>query len=147
MSAEEKLAIILRYLAMRETFSSLMYQYHMHKPKIFQFAPDVCEAIYSVLAPDYMRLPSLREKWEHINEQTNEKWPFPNCFAVVDGKYVEIICPKHSGSKFCNCKGFYSILLFASFVDYDYTFLIAEVGCQVQISYEGVYRNPNFDSA
>ena len=131
---------------MGETFSSLMYQYHIHKPKIFQFAPEVRKAIYSVLAPDCMRLPNLKEKWEHINEQTNEKWHFPHCFAVVDGKYVGIICPKHSESKFCNNKVFYSILLFA-FVDYDYTFLIAEVGCQVRISYEGVYRNSNFDSA
>ena len=33
------------------------------------------------------------------------------------------------------------------FVDYDYRFLIDEVGCQGRISDEGVYRNSNFYSA
>ena len=120
ISAEEKLAVTLRYLATRETFSSLMYQYRIHKSTISQFVPEVCKAIYSVLAPDYMKLPSSNKEWEHIIEQTNERWHFPNCFAAADGKHVKIICPKHSGSEFYNFKGFYSIVLLA-FVDYDYS--------------------------
>ena len=56
------------------------------------------------------------------------------------------ICLKHSGSECQNCKGFYSIVLLA-FVDYDYRFLIAEVGCQGHISDGDVYRNSNFYSA
>ena len=62
ISAEEKLAVTLRYLATRETFSSLMYQYRIHKSTISQFVPEVCKAIYSVLAPDYMKLPSSKEE-------------------------------------------------------------------------------------
>ena len=123
-----------------------MYQYRIHKSTISQFVPEVCKAIYSVLAPDYMKLPSSNKEWEHIIEQTNERWHFPNCFAAADGKHVKIICPKHSGSEFYNFKGFYSIVLLA-FVDYDYRFLIAEVGCQIRISDGGAYRNSNFYSA
>ena len=42
-------------------------------------------------------------------------------------------------------KGFTVLLLV--FVDYDYRFVIAEVGCQGRISDGGVYRNSNFYSA
>ena len=107
--AEEKLAVTLRYFAKGETFSSLMYQYRIHKSTISQFVSEVCKVIYSV--PDYMKLPSLKEEWEYLIEQTNERWPLPICFAAVDGKHVGIICPKHSGSEFYNYKGFYGIVL------------------------------------
>ena len=119
-----------------------MYQYRIHKSTISQFVPEVCKAIYSVLTPDYMKLPSSKEEWEHIFEQTNERWHFPNCFTAVDGKHVGIICPNYSGSEFYNYKSFYSIMLLA-FVDYDYRFVIAEVSCQGRISDGGVYRNNN----
>ena len=94
----------------------------------------------------FSKITVSKEEWEHIVEQTNERWHFPNCFAAVYGKHVGIICPKHSGSEFYNDKGFYSIVLLA-FVDSDYRFLIAEVSCQGRISDGGVYRNSNFYSA
>ena len=97
----------------RDCTNSLLYQYHIHKLTISQFVLDVCKAIYSVLAPDYMKLLCLKEEWKNIIEQTNERWLFPNCFTAVDGG---IICPKHPGSTFYNNKGFYSIVLLA-FVD------------------------------
>ena len=123
-----------------------MYQYRIHKSTISQFAPEVCKAIYSVLAPDYMKIPSSKEDWEHIIEQRNERWHFPNCFAGFYGKHMGIISPKHSGSEFYNFNGFYSIVLLA-FVDYNYKFLIDEVGFQGRMSDGGVYSNSNFCSA
>ena len=53
---------------------------------------------------------------------------------------IGMIYPKNSGSQFYNYKGFFIIALL-SFVDYDYMFLIAEVGWQGRISDEGVFRN------
>ena len=91
----------------------------------------------------FSKITVSKEEWEHKNEQTNETWHFPNCFAAVYGKHVGIICPKHSGSEFYNYKGLYSIVLLAS-VDSDYRFLIAEVSCQDRISDGGVYRNSIF---
>ena len=113
LSVQEKLAIILRYLAIGETFISLLYQYHIHRLTISQFLLDVCKAIYIVLAPDYMKLLCLKEEWKNIIEQTNERWLIPNCFTAVDGG---IICPKHPRSMFYNNRGFYSIVL-SAFVD------------------------------
>ena len=93
-----------------------------------------------------MKTPSDKEEWQKIIDQTNSRWQFPNCYAAADGKHVGVICPPHSGSEFYNYKGIYSILLLA-FVDYDYKFLVAEVGCQGRISDGGVYRNSSFYSA
>ena len=120
--AEEKLAVTLKYLAKGETFSSLMYQYRIHKSTISQFVSEVYKVIYSV--PDYMKLPSLKEEWEYLIEQTNERWRLPICFAAVDGKHVGIICPKHSGSEFYNYKGFYSIVLQHGFTALFYSIVL-----------------------
>ena len=85
-----------------------------------------------------MKLPWSKEDWEHITEQTIERWQFPNCFVAVNGKHVGIICLKDSESEFYNYKGFYSIVLLI-FVYYDYGFPMAEVGFQECISDGGVY--------
>ena len=45
-----------------------------------------------------------------------------------------------SGAEFYNYKGFYSIVLL-TFVNYNYKFLVTEVGCQGRIRDGGVYRN------
>ena len=87
-----------------------------------------------------------KRKWEYIIDQTNSRWQFPNCYAAADGKHIGIICPKNSGSQFYNYKVLFSIVLLA-FVDYDYKFLIAEVGCQGRISDGGVFRNSAFNLA
>ena len=93
-----------------------------------------------------MTIPSDKEEWQNITDQTNSRWRFSNCYTVVDRKHVGIICPPHSGSKFYSYKCFYSIILLA-LVDYDYKFLVAEVGCQGRLSDGGVYRNCSFYSA
>ena len=105
----------------------------------------LCKAIYHVFAPDYMKIPSDKEEWHKIIDETNSRWQFSNCYECTDGKHVGIICPPHSGSEFYNYIGFYSIVL-VPFVDYDYKFLDAEVGCQGRLSNGGVYRNSYFYS-
>ena len=121
ITAEEKLAITLRYLATGESFNTLTVTdriFNSHRPTIFQFIPDVCKAIYKVLAPDYMKITSDKQEWQKIIDQTNSRWRFPSWYAAADGKHVGIICPSHSGSGFYSYKGFYSIVLL-TFVDYD----------------------------
>jgi len=46
ISVEQKLAAItIRYLAIRESFESLMYQFRVHETTISKFIPEVCKAI------------------------------------------------------------------------------------------------------
>ncbi|XP_066913587.1 uncharacterized protein [Clytia hemisphaerica] len=143
ISAEEKLAVTLCFLATGESFSSLQYQFRMHRSTISLFIVPVCKAIYKHLAPHYMKTPSTKEEWQQTIIGNKERWQFPNCFAAADGKHIAIKCPPDSGSEFFNYKGFYSVVLLA-FVDFDYKFLIAEVGCQGRISDGGVYRSSDF---
>ena len=138
--AEERLAVTLRYLATGETYESLMYQYRIHSTTIAKIVPEVCQAIYEKLKDNYCKIPSTSEEWLEISNRTYERWNFPNSFAAVDGKHVAILHPKRSGSDFYNYKGYFSIVLLA-FVDYDYCFLMVDVGCQGRISDGGVLKH------
>lgn len=128
ISAEEKLENTLRYLANVESLNSLKYQFREYETAIGKYIVPVWEAIYNVLAPDYMKHPSTKEESKHIIDQTNNRWEFPNCYVGADGKHSGIIYPKYSRSQFYNYKGICSIMLFV-FVDYGYKFLIAKIGC------------------
>ena len=128
ISAEEKLENILRYLANVESLNSLKYQFHEHETAIGKYIVPIWEAIYIVLAPDFMKHSSTKEESKHIIDQTNNRWEFPNCYVGADGKHSGIIYPKYSRSQFYNYKGICSIML-SVFVDYGYKFLIAKIGC------------------
>lgn len=138
--AEIKLAITLRYLATGESLDSLMWQFRVHKSTITQFIGPVCKSKYNAFSPEYMAVPQSPENWMELVKKTSERWQFLNAFAAVDGKHFSLICPSHSGSDYYNYKGFYSIVLLA-FVDYDYKFLLVEVGTHGRISDGGICRN------
>ena len=61
-------------------------------------------------------------------------------------KHIGIIYPKYASSKFYKHKGFYSIVLIA-FVDYNYRFLMVEVGCQGGISDRELFKNLHINFA
>ena len=109
--AEERLAITLRYLATGETYEFLMDQFRIHRTTIFQITQEVCSAIYKVLQPDYMKLPSSPQAWKAITDEEYCRWNCPNCFGAADGTHIAILKPKHSVSDFYNYKGFYSVVI------------------------------------
>ena len=146
ITAEERLAVTLRFLATGNTYSDLAFQFRMHQSTISGIIPEVCQAIYQCLKSEYLRVPNTKEEWKVIAEKTVERWQFPNCFGAADGKHIPILHPKNSGSDYYNYKGFFSIVLLA-IVDYDYKFLFVDVGCQGRISDGGVYRNSAFYKA
>jgi hypothetical protein len=68
-------------------------------------------------------------------------WNFPNCVASIDGKHVRIKCPKLSGSRYFNYKGFSVIL--QGLVDARYNFLSVDVGAFGRQSDSGVLSQSN----
>ena len=70
ISAEEKLAVTLRYMAKGETMESLMYQYRIHSTTIGLFIQPVCRAIFHVLAPQYMKCPDSEQEWSKLADKT-----------------------------------------------------------------------------
>ena len=143
---DERLSLTLRFLATGHSYSDLEADFKIHRTTISGIISEVCQAIYDGLEDKYLKLPSTKNEWLAIAEKTKEKWQFPNCIGVADGKHLAIRHPPGSGSDFYNYKGFYSIVLLA-IVDYDYKFLFCDVGCQGRISDGGVFRNCSFNKA
>lgn len=87
----------------------------------------------------YFQIPSTPEDWMNIANGFEKRWNFPNCIGAMDGKHINILAPRNSGSMFFNYKGTFSIVLLAV-VDSDYNFIFADVGCQGRISDGGVFN-------
>ncbi|XP_065363219.1 putative nuclease HARBI1 [Calliphora vicina] len=146
ISPTERLAVTLRYLATGESFRSLQYVFRIPHNTISGIIPEVCDAIYSVLQPNYLKIPSSEEEWKSVSEKFLQLWNFPNCIGSIDGKHVVMTAPTHSGSVYYNYKGTHSIVLMA-ISDASYKFLYIDVGSNGRISDGGVFRKCSFHNA
>ena len=119
-----------------------MYQFRIHHSTITKVILQVFDAIYTVLQDDYLKCPTSQEDWPELADHITGG-SFQNAYDTVDGKYITLFHPFHTGSKFYNYMGFFSTVLMA-LVDYDYKFMYVDVGCQGRISDDGVFRNSFF---
>nr|CAH7740484.1 unnamed protein product [Callosobruchus chinensis] len=88
-----------------------------------------------------MHFPTTEMLENSANDYEN-LWNFPNFVASIDGKHVRIKCPKKTGSKHYNYKGFFSVILQA-LVDAHYKFLSVDVGAYGRQSDSGVFSESN----
>lgn len=56
ISAGERLAVTLRYLATGDSFMSLQYLFRINQSTISRIVPEVCDAIYKALLSDYLKV-------------------------------------------------------------------------------------------
>eukprot|EP00112_Aurelia_sp_Birch-Aquarium-sp1_P024049 Seg7421.1 transcript_id=Seg7421.1/GoldUCD/mRNA.D3Y31 product="Protein ANTAGONIST OF LIKE HETEROCHROMATIN PROTEIN 1" protein_id=Seg7421.1/GoldUCD/D3Y31 len=113
VSPRERLVITLRYLATGCSQQTLSYAFRVGRSTISYIIKEVCEAIYDLLAPIYMRPPSTSEEWKLIAEDFENLWNMPHVIGAIDGKHIAIDCPKNSGTQDYNYKGFFSNSLLA----------------------------------
>lgn len=106
--------------------SGLQFEFYRGVSTICNIINDTAIKLWSVLQPEYMKLPSV-EKWKDISERFHELWNMPNCLGSLDGKHVRIKSPDKSGSAFFNYKGYFSIVLMAC-ADADGLFTFVSVG-------------------
>ena len=122
-----KLAATLRHLASGDTYTSMQYNFRVHRTTLGYWIPRVCQAIVDEFAEEYLKCPDTPEAWLAVEEEFRTRWNVPHAIGALDGKHVAIRCPRRGGSIYYNYKGFHSIILFA-LVDADYKFLWVDVG-------------------
>ena len=131
-----------RYLANGDAITTIAYNFWMGVSTARQIILDVCTAIWDVLAPIYMPVPS-EDKWNSIADEFYERWNFPNCIRAIDGKHVMIQFPFNSGSLFYNYKSYFSIVLLAV-ASADYRFIMVDVGAYGSSNDSGVLNHTTF---
>ncbi|XP_045775421.1 uncharacterized protein LOC123874228 [Maniola jurtina] len=139
VSASDRLAITLRYLATGDSYFSLGTLFKVSPQVISLIILDVCQTLVSTLS-NYLRMPNTHGEWLSVARSFMQKWNVPNCVGALDGKHIRILCPTNSGSEFFNYKSYFSIVLLA-LIDANYNFLYVDIGCQGRISDGGVLRN------
>ena len=140
ISAEEQLAVTLRFMATGESFGSLMFQYRMSKQSIRRIIPRVSLAIVESLMDIWMPFPKGPADWQKIADEFLKQWNFPNCIGALDGKHIAINQPWHSVANYRNYKGFFSVILMA-LVDADYRFIHVTVGAQGRLGDASVFKD------
>ena len=138
ISAETRLALCLRYLALGDSFRTLSHLFRVGLSTSRHIVYDTCAAIIRILGPQYLQTPSTEEEWHSVSQNFNKRWNFPHCLGSVDGKHIRISAPKKSGSFYYNYKHFYSVVLMAV-VSADYRFLYVNVGSEGRASDGGIW--------
>ena len=127
ISAGERLAVTLRFLASGESQQSLSFAYLIGKSTLSRIIKETYGTIFEALAGEYLHPPSSRKEWENIARDSQETWNLPHVVGAIDGKHIRIACPKQSGTLFHNYKGFFSFVLL-TIRDARYCFTLFDVG-------------------
>nr|CAI5848126.1 unnamed protein product [Callosobruchus analis] len=104
ISAEDRLAVALRYLASGNSLRDLMFATRIHESTISLIIPEVCEAIISKLMTEYIKVMQSHE-WQKVAREFEVMWHFPLCLGALDGKHIDFEAPKSTGSYYYNYKG------------------------------------------
>ena len=100
ISAGERLAITLRYLVTGDSMQTISFSYRVGHSTVCGIIDDTCDALWDVLATEYLRRPMSPKEWKLVSQEYNEKWNFPHCLGALDGKHVLMQAPANSGSDF-----------------------------------------------
>lgn len=118
--------------------------FHTSAASIGQHVVQTCQALWELLKPIEMPLPS-EEQWKKIAKRFEDLWDYPFAIGALDGKHVAIANPAKSGSLFYNYKGFPSIVLLA-LSDADSCFILTDCGQYGRVSDAGTFSASNFST-
>ncbi|XP_062604332.1 putative nuclease HARBI1 [Saccostrea cucullata] len=134
------LAIKLRYLATRESNTSLMYGFRVPHNTISLLVREVCESIIVEYADKVIACPTTTNEWQQLAEQFRIRWNLDHVLGALDGKHIAIKCLRNESSLYYNYKRFHSIILM-DLVDVDYKFIWVDVGANGSASDATVFDN------
>ena len=90
IAPQQCLAVTLRFLATRESFTSLEFHFMISRSTLSMLIPTVCQAIYQVLCHEYFKCPSTSEEWLMIAKVFEDRWNLPNRIGAGDGKHIRM---------------------------------------------------------
>ena len=143
ISAEERLCLCLRYLALGDGFRTLSHLFRVGLSTSREIVYDTCAAIIRVLGPTYLKVRNTEDAWLEVADNYRKRWNFANCLGAVDGKHIRINAPRKSGSFYYNYKHYHSVVLMAV-VSADYKFIYVNVGCEGRASDGGIWSKCSF---
>ncbi|KAL3242249.1 hypothetical protein MRX96_021295 [Rhipicephalus microplus] len=127
ISAHERLAMTLRFLADGDTFRSLSFNFLTGRSTAGEIGRETTAVLWHVLQPLYMKCPQTTGEWKRIAADTEEFWNFPNCLGSIDGKHVIIECPRNTDSRNLNYMKTFSVV-FLAVCDAHYRFTYVDMG-------------------
>ena len=104
--------IAFRYLATGASQAHLAFSFRLGHSTVGSVLRDTLAVIWKRLVPVVMQ-PPTEQTWRNIARDFQKLWQCPNCIGAMDGKHIKIRAPPISGSGFYNCKGYFSIVLLA----------------------------------
>ena len=128
-----------RFLATGRTFKDMSFTFRRGVSTIRKAVFETCTAIWDVMQPQYMPMPTT-EIWKESANRFRKMWNFPHCVAALDGKHCSLRCPPKTGSLHFNWKHSFSIVLLAA-VDATYRFLWVDIGRSGGCSDSGLFRS------
>ncbi|KAK4305607.1 hypothetical protein Pmani_022575 [Petrolisthes manimaculis] len=92
VSPAQRLSITLPYLATGKSRRSLEFQYRTSHCLISSIIPETCDAIFTSLKKDYLKLPTSSEEWQQVASVFSSVWNFPMCIGALDGMWEGAPC-------------------------------------------------------
>ncbi|KAM5171167.1 uncharacterized protein ACMZJ9_003917 [Mantella aurantiaca] len=126
VSPTERLIETLWFLATGHSYASMHFEFRMGKSTIYYIVHNTCKAIWRNLRNIVMPAPT-EQRWKEVADLFWRLCNFPNCLGAIDGKYIRIIMPPMSRSKYFNYKKYFSVVLLAALAA-DYRFTYIDVG-------------------
>ena len=100
ISFDSSVFLHFRFLASGNSYADMSFSWRYGVPTISNFIPEVCDAIWNVMGPIYMRVPRDHDDWRLLAENFAVDCDFPHCLFAADGKHIRIKCPCNSGSMY-----------------------------------------------
>ena len=74
---------------MGNAITTIAYNFRMGTSTAWEIILDVCTAIWEVLSPIHIPVPS-EDEWRRTAAEFEEWWNFPNSIGAIYGKHVMI---------------------------------------------------------
>nr|XP_014093364.1 uncharacterized protein LOC106619676 [Bactrocera oleae] len=141
-SAEERIAITLKYLATGEVHSCRNYCFRASKPVILKMIANICLNIYELLKDPFVSLPKTDEQWQNVANEFQRKHRVLNCAGNLSMQQIRF----HSSSRAEEQKDFINKqpLIFTSIVDINDNFLYIDVEKTQAEAFDEIYEKSIF---